>query len=105
LPALLTSALARPPGFSARSFVFLQAPGAMAGGGAASNTYIGLERLVLVALLLSWTPPEERTKTASVVDRGDASGAAGAGALFSVAFMNQPAMTVGRFGERSPSGH
>jgi hypothetical protein len=104
LPALLISALARPPGFSARSFVFLQAPSAMAGG-ATSNTYIGLERLVLVALLLSWTPPEERTKTASVVDRGDACGAPGAGALFSVAFMNEPAMTVGRFGERSPSSH
>jgi len=36
------------------------APRATAGG-TASNTSIGLERLVLVVLLLPWTPPEERT--------------------------------------------
>lgn len=42
------------------------APSATAGG-AASNTYIGLERLVLVVLVASWTPPEERTVATSAV--------------------------------------
>jgi len=42
------------------------APSATAGG-AASNTYIGLERLVLVVFLLAWTPPEERTYATSAV--------------------------------------
>jgi hypothetical protein len=40
------------------------APGPLAGG-AASNTYLGLERLLLVVLVLSWTPPEERTDASS----------------------------------------
>lgn len=40
------------------------APGPLAGG-AASNTYLGLERLGLVVLALSWTPPEERTDASS----------------------------------------
>ena len=39
-------------------------PGAIAGG-AASNTYLGLERLVLAVLALLWTPPEERTVASS----------------------------------------
>lgn len=42
------------------------APSATAGA-AASNTYIGLERLVAVVLLWTWTPPEERTHATSVV--------------------------------------
>jgi hypothetical protein len=40
------------------------APGPLAGG-AASNTYLGLERLGLVVFALSWTPPEERTDARS----------------------------------------
>jgi hypothetical protein len=35
-------------------------PGAIAGG-AASNAYLGLERLALAVLALLWTPPEERS--------------------------------------------
>ena len=70
---LLAHVLSRhvPPG-AAAAIVMLgvvplsMAPGTTAGSGI-SNTYIGLERLVLVALMLSWTPPEERTHVTSTV--------------------------------------
>ncbi len=58
---------------------------------------------MLGALRLSWTPAEERTKTAPVAGRGDACGVPQAKGSITVAFVNEPAMTVGRFGEHSPS--